>query len=148
MLVLSRRLGETIYVGEDVVVTVHEMLRHHVVMCLIAPANLPVLHRKRWLTPLVLKGGERFYTVSLSSMEGFRVGDIAIRVNFHPAKSITADVQKRFVRVAIAAPPSVVVLREEILHRNLAAGGRQVPPVAFSTWLRQAHPGLAVRESG
>ena len=145
MLVLTRRIGETIYIGDDICVTVYDKLRYHVSMGVITPANVIVQYGDTRLRPAILPGGERFYLISLLTMDGFRIGDTHVSVSFNPSYLGTGSPLKRQVRVGIAAPQSVTVLREELYLRQLTGEGKRVPPVPFATWLRQANLSVSSR---
>jgi carbon storage regulator CsrA len=44
MLILNRRVGETICIGDDVRVTVYDKLRYHVTMGVIAPPSAQLFY--------------------------------------------------------------------------------------------------------
>lgn len=145
MLILTRRIGETIYIGDDICVTVYDKLRYHVTMGVIAPVNVSVLYGQARLRPAILPGGERFYLIPLLTMDGFKVGDSDVRVNFNPSYLGVGSPLKRQIRVGVAAPQSVTVLREEVYHRQLVSDGKRVPSISFATWLRQANLSVSSR---
>ncbi|TXH69392.1 MAG: carbon storage regulator, partial [Lysobacteraceae bacterium] len=109
MLVLTRRIGEAIRIGDDVRLTVQARLRHHITLGVTAPGLTELLVEDATVTPRVLSGGRRFYLVPLLTGESVRIGEIEIRVCFD-----TAWASGRQVRLAIAAPRSVPVHREEV----------------------------------
>lgn len=145
MLILTRRIGETIYIGDDICVTVYDKLRYHVSMGVIAPASVNVQYGNTRLRPAILPGGERFYLISLLTMDGFCIGDTHISVNFNPSYLGTGHPLKRQVRVGIVAPQSITILREELYLRQLTQAGKRVPPIPFATWLRQANQSVSSR---
>jgi len=145
MLILNRRIGETVRIGDDVAVTVYDKLRYHVTMGVIAPPEAQVFYGETRLRPATLPDGERFYLISLLSQEMFRIDDAQVMVSFTPSYLGTGSLRKRQVRVGVVAPQSVAVHREEIYLRNLESAGRRVPPTPFSSWLRQANFSVSCR---
>lgn len=145
MLILNRRVGETVRIGDDVAVTVYDKLRYHVTMGVIAPPESQVFYGETRLRPATLPDGERFYLISLLSQEMFRIDDAQVMVSFTPSYLGSGSLRKRQVRVGVVAPQSVVVHREEIYLRNLEGAGRRVPPTPFASWLRQANLSVSCR---
>jgi carbon storage regulator CsrA len=139
MLILNRRVGETIHIGDDVCVTVYDKLRYHVTIGVIAPADSQVFYGDTRMRPAILPDGERFYLISLLTTEMFRVDDVELRVSFTPSYLGAGSTHKRQVQVAIAAPKSVPVHREEIYLQHLDRDGKRRPAMSFATWLRQAN---------
>ena len=85
MLVLNRRVGEPLHIGDDVCVTAYGKLRYHVTMGVIAPTNAQVFYGEMRMRPAILPDGERFYLISLLTTETFRIDDIELRVSFTPS---------------------------------------------------------------
>ncbi len=145
MLILNRRVGESIHIGDDVCVTVYDKLRYHVTMGVIAPVSAQLFYGETRLRPAILPDGEHFYLISLLTEEGFRIDDVELLINFTPSYLGSGSIRKRQVRVGVAAPPSVAVHREEIYLRQLKRAGKQCPPTPFATWLRQANLAVSCR---
>ena len=145
MLILNRRIGETIRIGDDVSVTVYDKLRYHVTIGVVAPPEAQVFYGETRMRPATLPDGERFYLISLLSKETFRIDDAQLMVNFTPSYLGSGSLRKRQVRIGVVAPPSVAVHREEIYLRNLETTGKRVPPMPFATWLRQANLSVSCR---
>jgi carbon storage regulator CsrA len=121
MLVLTRRIGESIRIGDAVRLTIYSKLRAHVTVSLVAPADMfitndadalvkPAWHRrcsKRYLIALVagdsVRIGEEVVVYSLGGWLGFARG--------------------RQVRVGIHAPREIAVHREE-LYQQARSGER------------------------
>jgi sRNA-binding carbon storage regulator CsrA len=145
MLVLNRRVGETICIGDDVYVTVYDKLRYHVTMGVIASPSAQLFYGETRLRPAILPDGERFYLISLLTTESFRIDDVELKISFNPSYLGTGPTRKRQVRVAIAAPQSVTVDREEIHLQRLDRDGKRRPTLPFATWLRQANLAVSSR---
>lgn len=145
MLILNRRVGETICIGDDVCVTVYDKLRYHATMGVIAPPSAKLLYGDSCLRPAILPDGERFYLISMLSTEAFRIDDVELKVSFSPSYLGAGPTRKRQVRVAIDAPPSVSVDREEIHLLRLDRDAKRRPAMPFSTWLRQANLAVSAR---
>jgi carbon storage regulator CsrA len=139
MLVLNRRVGETIHIGDDVCVTVYDKLRYHVTIGVIAPTDAQVFYAETRMRPAVLPDGERFYLISLLTTETFRIDDVELRVSFTPSYLGMGPTRKKQVQLAIAAPKSVPVHREEIYLQHLDRAGKRRPAMSFAAWLRQAN---------
>lgn len=145
MLILNRRVGETIRIGDEICVTVYDKLRYHVTMGVIAPPSAQLFYGDTCLRPAILPDGERFYLISLLTSESFRIDDVELNVSFTPSYLGAGPTRKRQVRIAVAAPQSVAVHREEIYLRRLELAGKRCPPMPFSTWLRQANLAVSSR---
>lgn len=145
MLILNRRVGESIYIGDDICVTVYDKMRYHVTMGVIAPAGARLFYGETGLRPAVLPDDKRFYLISLLTTDSFRIDDVELHVNFTPSYLRGGSLQKRQVRIGIAAPDSIAVNREEIHLRHLEREGKRLPPTSFATWLRQANLAVSSR---
>lgn len=138
MLTLSRRVGETIYIGHDICVTVYDRLRYHLILGVLMPANTELRYGATRLRPAILPGGERCYLLTMLNLDEFRMGDVQVRVRFNPTCLGASSLRMRQVKIDIGAPPSVAVHREEIYLRVLRDAGRRLPVMPFSVWLHQA----------
>jgi sRNA-binding carbon storage regulator CsrA len=145
MLTLTRRFGETIYIGDDTCVTVYDRLRYHVMIGVLAPANARLQFGDSCLRPAILPDGERFYLLTMLSQDVFWIDDVRVRVRFNPTYLSTVSVRMRQVKIDIDAPQSVEVYREEIYLRRLQEAGKQLPAMPFSAWLRQANLAVSCR---
>lgn len=138
MLTLSRRVGETIYIGDDICVTVYDRLRYHLILGVLMPANTDLRYGATRLRPAILPGGERCYLLTMLSLDEFWMGDVRVRVRFNPTYLGASSLHMRQVKIDIGAPPSVAVHREEIYLRVLRDAGERLPAMPFSAWLHQA----------
>lgn len=139
MLLLTRRVGETIYIGDDIRVTVHDRLRYHVTLGVVATAPLVLHYRGAPLAPAVLPGGECLYFVTLLACEALHLGEIELYVDFNLPFPRSDRRRKHLVRIGIRAPREIPILREELYLRTLAAIGRQLPPLV-ADWIQLANP--------
>lgn len=145
MLTLTRRVGETIYLGDDTCLTVYDRLRYHVLIGVLAPERMQVACNAHAVRPATLPGGERFYLLTLLSGDDFTVGDAQVLVRFRPTFLSAQSMQRRQMKVCIDAPPALHVLREEIYLERLAESGRRLPPAPFSSWLHRANRAVSMR---
>lgn len=145
MLTLTRRFGETIYIGDDTCVTVYDRLRYHIMIGVLAPANARLQFGESCLRPAILPDGERFYLLTMLSQDVFWIDDAKVRVRFNPTYLSTTSLRMRQVKIDIDAAQSVDVYREEIYLRRLQEAGKQLPAMPFSAWLRQANLAVSCR---
>ncbi|MBN8211525.1 MAG: carbon storage regulator [Xanthomonadales bacterium] len=139
MLTLTRRIGETIYIGGDTCVTVYDRLRYHVILGVLTPASTCVRFGETCLRPAILPGGERFYLSTMLNQDVLWLDDIRVQVRFNPTYLSTASLRTRQLKISVHAPQTVHVDREEIHLRKLRAAGKRLPTMPFSAWLRQAN---------
>lgn len=120
MLVLTRRVGESIRIGDHVRLTIRGKVRNHYTVAIVAPGDLSIVdgdgepltalrHRQRH---------KRRYVAALLAGECLRIGD-AVHVLFgedrYGGTSRLRSGQQ--VRISIDAPREVSVHREEIYWR-------------------------------
>lgn len=149
MLTLTRCTDDTVFIGDDIRVTVYDQLRYHVVLGVLMPADANLRHGQTLLRPATLPGGERFYLLTLMShgdvwmdRPGSDPGQaVQVRVRFDAAAPEAMPLRKRQIMVDIGAPRSVDIYREEVYRRLLRETGQPLPALPFSAWLRQfMHP--------
>lgn len=145
MLTLTRRIGESIYLGDDTCLTVYDRLRYHVMIGVLAPERMAVACNAHAVRPAMLPGGERFYLLTLLSGDDFTVGDARVLVRFRHTFLSAQSMQRRQMKVSVDAPIALPVLREEVYLDRLAASGRRLPPAPFSAWLHRANRAVSVR---
>ena len=138
MLLLTRRIGQTIYIGDDIRVTVHDRLRYHVTLGVVAPTGLALHYSGAQLAPAVLPGGEHLYLVTLLAYEALSIGEIEPHVDFNIPFPKGDPRRERQVRVGITAPKEIPILREELYLRTLAAMGRRLPP-PVADWMQRVN---------
>ena len=120
MLVLTRRVGESIRIGDSVCLTISAKLRDHYTVVISAPGHLPVIdedgqpfaalhHRRR---------RKRCYVVALLAGESLWIGEeVFVRFGEDRYGGTLRMRSGPQVRVSIDAPREVPVHREEIYWR-------------------------------
>jgi sRNA-binding carbon storage regulator CsrA len=128
MLMLTRGIGQTIFIGDRVRVAVYDRLRYHVILGVIAPEQTLLHYGGARLVPAVLPGGVQLYLVTLLACETLHIDQIALFVDFHVSLPADDPRRERQVRIGIDAPRQIPILREELVLRALAANGQPLPP--------------------
>lgn len=120
MLVLTRRVGESVRIGDGVRLTIRSKLRSHLTIAVAAPSHLAITddddvsvrpvrrrHRrgKRYLIAVLLGDSLRFGKEIVVSFDGDASG------------GWLGLARGRQVRIGINAPREVPVHREEVYHR-------------------------------
>ena len=145
MLILTRRVGETIYIGDTTCLTVYDKLCYHVMIGVLAPPNMQLCLAGTVVRPVVLPEGERFYLLNLQSQDAFTIGEARVHVRFNTSFDGFCELLKRQVKIGIEAPRSVEVNREEIHVRKLVESGRRPPAQTFSEWLHRVNLSVSCR---
>lgn len=145
MLILTRRIGETIYIGDSICLTVYDRLCYHAMIGVLAPASARLSVGGLAIRPVVLPEGERFYLLTLQSQDTFAIDDAQVFVSFKPSFDGLGLLRKRQLRIGIRAPRSVTVDREEIRARKLVDSGQKPPPISFSEWLCRMNLAVSCR---
>ncbi len=145
MLTLTRRTGQTIYVGDDICITVYDRLRYHVMIGVLTPVNARIQFGEAYLRPAILPDGERFYLLTMLSQDAFWIDTVKVRVRFNPTYLSAASLRMRQVKIDIDAPQSVDIYREEIYLRRLQDAGKRLPAMPFSAWLHRANLAVSHR---
>lgn len=145
MLKLTRRIGETIYIGDTVCLTVYDKLCYHVMLGVLAPPSIPVRLHGVPLRAAVLGDGAHFYLLTLLSQDHFTVGEAEVEVSFRNSYSGFLGLRNRLVKIGIEAPRWITVDREEVYVRKLLESGRQPPDVTMSEWMLGANLSVSSR---
>ena len=122
MLVLTRRVGESIRIGDRIRLTVQGKVGSHITVALAAPAGVNVTDdTDTALLPCRRVWRRRCYEATLLLGDSLRIGrDVVVWIGGgragQPAKASGAQ-----VRMGIDAPLEVAVHREEIYHRIRSA---------------------------
>ncbi len=119
MLVLTRRIGESIRIGDSVRLTVRAKLRGHITLTLYAPtrvrladdADIELLPEKRG------RHGIR-YRASLLLGDSLRIGEVVtVWIGGCPKRERMTHMRGGQVRIGIEAPECVKIYREELYQR-------------------------------
>jgi sRNA-binding carbon storage regulator CsrA len=114
MLVLTRHVGEKIYIGDAVCLTVVGRLCGFVFFEITAPRTACVESDGSMTNTGHAFRDDTRYLFSLHTGESVRVGDAVILLCGHPRRKKTRG---RQIRIGIEAPKSTAILRSEIAHR-------------------------------
>lgn len=119
MLVLTRRIGESIRIGEHVRLTVRAKLRGHITLTLYAPACMRVTDDADTCLLPEKRGRHRLrYRVSLLLGDSLRIDKaVTVWIGGCPKRGLMALVRGGQVRIGIEAPACVKVHREELYQR-------------------------------
>ena len=139
MLTLTRRVGETICLGDDIAVTVYDRLRFHVLVAIVAPAGTKVRSGEADVAPALLPDGGHFYLLTLIDHECFRIDDSLIRVRFSHTQFFSAPKYKRQLKVDIDAPDWLTILREELCLDSSQSVGRRAATLRVADWLHRSN---------
>jgi sRNA-binding carbon storage regulator CsrA len=121
VLVLTRRIGESIRIGDSVRLTVRAKLRGHITLTLATAAHLRVTDDADVvLLPERQARGGRRYRASLLLGDSLRIGEhVTVWVGSAPEPGPMSQTRGRQVRIGIDAPRGVAIHREEMLRDAL-----------------------------
>jgi sRNA-binding carbon storage regulator CsrA len=139
MLILTRRVGETIYIGDSICLTVYDKLCYHVMLGVLAPPSVPLIVNGVNMRGAALGDGTCFYLLTLLSQDRFEVGDADVSVSFKPTYLGFAALRNRQVRIGVVAPRSITVDREEIRLKKQIAAGKCPPQITMGEWMRHVN---------
>ena len=104
MLVLTCRIGGSLRIGDDILVTLPERRGSQIAVGLLAPSALRVYLDSACLQPLVLPSGTCSYLFSLVGVRRFRVGLIEVGVWLPGQEVPEAALCDDFVHVGVIGP--------------------------------------------
>lgn len=124
MLVLTRRVGESIRIGDAVRLTIRAKLRAHVTVSLVAPANLKITDDADLpMEPTAHRRCSKRYLIAMLAGDSLRIGEeIVVCFGHHAIGGWLGLPRGRQIRVGIEAPQAVPVHREEIYQRIQRSG--------------------------
>ena len=127
MLVLTRRVGESIRIGDSLRLTVRAKLRGHITLTLYAPAHVRLTDDADIdLLPEKRSRRRIRYRASLLLGDSLRIGEVVtVWIGGSPKRGRMAPVRGGQVRIGIEAPECVKVYREELYQR--LRGGESAP---------------------
>jgi carbon storage regulator CsrA len=117
MLVLTRRIGESIHLGDDIRVTVLAKLREQIEIGIVAPDGTVVELEGVRALPSLRNDGLCGYALSVLSGEHVRIGEATVLVGAQPRRASIEREPSRHVRLAVVAPKHLKVHREEVYRR-------------------------------
>lgn len=119
MLVLTRRIGESIRIGDAVRLTIRDKLRAHVTVSLIAPADLCITDDADVpVKPTWRRRCSQRYLIAMLAGDSLRIGDeIVVCFGERAIGGWLGLARGRQIRVGIDAPQEIPVHREEIYQR-------------------------------
>lgn len=124
MLVLTRRVGESIRIGDAVRLTIRAKRRAHVTVYLVAPADLTITDEGDIpIEPTVHRRCSKRYLVAMRAGDSLRIGEeIVVCFGHHAIGGWLGLARGRQIRVGIDAPHEIPVHREEIYQRIQRGG--------------------------
>ena len=119
MLVLTRRVGESIRIGDRIRLTVRGKVGGHITVALAAPAGVNVTDdTDTALLPCRRIWRRRCYEATLLMGDSLRIGrDVTVWIGGGGQAGRPARASGAQVRMGIDAPLEVAVHREEVYHR-------------------------------
>ena len=145
MLTLTRRVGESIRIGQTTCITVYDRLRYHVMLGVLTPPDQELRVGAEPVRAAVLPDGGSFRLLTLLSGEDFTLGEARIEVRFRPTYLGASSPLRRQIKICIAAPRDVLVLREELHQKQCAESGERLPSLPVADWLRNANLHVSAR---
>lgn len=119
MLVLTRRVGESIRIGDAVRLTIRSMLCAHVTVSLVAPADVRITDDCDALViPVRRRLCSKRYLIAILAGDSLRIGNETIVCFGERTRGGWLGLARgQQIRIGIEAPRAVPVHREEIYQR-------------------------------
>jgi sRNA-binding carbon storage regulator CsrA len=125
-LVLNRRTGESLRIGDDVRLTVRDRRGSCVLVAVAAPLDVLVADEGDALRPVTTSNGSAFYLLWLLTGESLQLGDAVIVVGEATSAKRKVRGGQRQIRIAVIAPSGLVIRREEIARTDPHANSRRI----------------------
>ena len=104
MQLLTCRVGESVWVGDHICVTLQRRLHSRVTVSVVAPADADLFFGDAVLMPSVLPSGTHSYFFSLQAVRCFRIGEIEFKV-WLPGETVqTAAECLDHLHIGVTAP--------------------------------------------
>lgn len=113
-LVLNRRTGESLRIGDAARVTVRDRRGACILIAVAAPLALPVADEDETLRPTAITRDGAHYLFWLLAGESLWIGEATLVVGNAPGTKRKPRGGQRQVRIAVTAPSGWVIRREEI----------------------------------
>jgi carbon storage regulator len=120
MLVLTRRIGESIRIGDGVRLTILSKLRAHLTVALAVPTNVAITDDTDMPVSPVRRRHRRGkrYLIAVMVGDSLRIGDeVVVSFGDGPFVGYLGLARGRQVRIGVDAPREVPVHREEVYQR-------------------------------
>lgn len=120
MLILNRRVGESIRIGDSMRLTILSKLRAHLTVALAVPSNVTITDDTDMTVKPVRRRHRRGkrYLIAVMVGESLRIGEeVVVSFGSDPLGGWLDLAHGRQIRVGIHAPREVPVHREEIYQR-------------------------------
>lgn len=125
-LVLNRRTGESLRIGDGVRVTVRDRRGLCVLVAVIAPLDVLVADEGDALRPVTISNDGAFYLLWLLTGESLQIGEATIVVGEAAGAKRKVRGGQRQVRISVIAPRGLLVRREEIARDDPSTNPRRI----------------------
>lgn len=124
-LVLNRRTGESLRIGEAVRLTVRDRRGASVLIAIAAPLDVLVADEDGVLQLVTAANGSALYLLWLLAGESLQVGEATVIVGDAAGAKRKVRGGQRQVRITVVAPRDLAIQREEVARADPHASPRQ-----------------------